>query len=152
MTRRRVIKQIERELSAEECQIRDLQRTVKELQKEITRLESRPQSSTLKFKTRKGAISMDITVHLSDKAQTATYTEFAGPSGTGAVVPPISTVAYSSDNTSAVTVDSTSGLLAYVGVGVANISASDGGNLPASGSVTVLADVVPAQSSTLTFA
>ena len=91
---------------------------------------------------------MPLTVHVNDKPGVAVYQEFDGPNGTGNKVPPTGTVAYASDNPAVATVDPTSGQLAYVGAGTANISASDGGNLPASDVLTVTA--AAAVSSTLT--
>jgi hypothetical protein len=91
---------------------------------------------------------MPLTVHLSDKPGTAHYQEFDGPNGTGNKVPPTQAVGYMSDNVTVATVDVATGQLAYVGEGVAVISASDGGNLPASDTLTVTANV--AVSATLT--
>jgi uncharacterized protein YjdB len=58
-------------------------------------------------------------------------------------------VAFTSSDPAIVSVDPVSGQLAYLAVGTATISADDGGNLPATGTVTVTAPT--AQSSTLTF-
>lgn len=92
---------------------------------------------------------MPQTVHVNDKPGSYVYQEFDGLSGTGNKVPPTGTIAYASDNLGVATIDGASGQLAYVGPGTANISASDGGNLPASDTLTVLATA--AVSSTLTF-
>ena len=45
-------------------------------------------SATLAFKNSKGETAMNITVHINDVPQIAVFTEFAGPNGTGLVVPP----------------------------------------------------------------
>ena len=91
---------------------------------------------------------MPLTVHVNDVPGVALYQEFSGPKGTGIVVPPTGSVQYASDNPAVATVDPNTGQLAYVGPGTANISASDGGNLPASDVLTVSA--AAAQSSTMT--
>jgi uncharacterized protein YjdB len=93
---------------------------------------------------------MSFTVNLNDKPGIAVYQEFDGPNGTGNKVVPTGIVAYASDNPSVATVDVTTGQLAYVGVGSAVISASDGGNLPASDVLTVAAAVAVSSTLTLT--
>jgi len=90
---------------------------------------------------------MPLTVHLNDAPGSALYQLWSGPNGSGDVVPPTGQVVYESDDTAVATVDSLTGKLAYVGVGDATISASDGGNLPASDVLTV--EVSAAVSSTL---
>lgn len=91
---------------------------------------------------------MPLTVHLNDTPGSAKYQEFDGSAGAGNKVPPTGVVAYSSDAPTVATVDASTGALTYVGAGSATISASDGGNLPASDVLTVVASV--AVSSTLT--
>lgn len=91
---------------------------------------------------------MPLTVHLNDKPGIASYQEFDGPGGTGNKVPPTGAVAYASDAPAVATVDPATGQLAYLSAGVATISGSDGGNLPASDVLTVVASV--AVSATLT--
>lgn len=110
-------------------------------------------SSTLTLRNAKGEPIMQ-TVNLTDQPGSYLYQEFSGLNGTGTVVPPTGTVAYASDNPSVATIDPVTGQLAYVSAGVANISASDGGNLPATDQLTVVAVAPPppvAQSSTITF-
>jgi hypothetical protein len=106
------------------------------------------QSATLSFITSQGETIMPLTVHLNDKPGTAKYQEFDGLAGTGNKVPPTGVVAYASDTPTVATVDPVTGALVYVSAGTAKISASDGGNLPASDVLTVVASV--AVSATLT--
>lgn len=95
-------------------------------------------STTVTF----GGNDMDIKVHVSDTPKTAMAHEWTGPNGTGVEVPPIGAITWTSDNPAAVTVNPTSGLLAYVAAGVANISFTDAGNsITGTGQVTVVADV-----------
>jgi hypothetical protein len=141
-------------LRKDEGLLEELVRSAHRIEKELEEIEERlPQaakSSTLAFKTPKGVLSMDITVHLNDPApQEAVFTEFAGLGGTGQVVPATGVVAFKSSDPTIVSVDPATGQLAYLAVGTATISADDGGNLPATGTVTVTAPT--AQSSTLTF-
>jgi hypothetical protein len=103
-------------------------------------------SATLGFITSQGETM--LTVHLNDKPGTAQYQEFDGLAGTGNKVPPIGAVVYSSDAPGVATVDPNTGALVYLSAGTATISASDGGNLPASDVLTVVASV--AVSATLT--
>ena len=91
---------------------------------------------------------MPLTVHLNDKPGTAKYQEFDGLAGTGNKVPPTGAVVYASDTPAVATVDHNTGALVYLSAGTATISASDGGNLPASDVLTVVASV--AVSSTMT--
>lgn len=91
---------------------------------------------------------MPLTVHLNDKPGSAKYQEFDGAGGTGNKVPATGAVAYASDTPAVATVDPVTGQLAYVSAGTATISGSDGGNLPASDVLTVVASV--AVSATLT--
>lgn len=107
-----------------------------------------PVSSTLSFKTDKGETNMPLTVHINDKPGTAVYQEWSGLGGTGIKVNPTGAVVYKSDNPAVATVDPATGLLAYLSAGSTNISADDGGNLPASDVLTVSAAV--AASSTMT--
>lgn len=111
-------------------------------------------SATLTFTTSKGDSMSDLNVNLNDSPGLAVYQEFDGAGGSGNKVAPTGAVAYASDNPAVATVDAVSGQLAYLSVGVANISASDGGNLPASGKLTVGPATIPppgpAVSSTLT--
>jgi hypothetical protein len=100
----------------------------------------------------KGEPNMPLTVALGDKPGLAVYQEFDGLNGSGNKVGPSKVVAYSSDNGLVAGVDAVSGQLVYVGAGSCNISASDGGNLPASDVLTVTAGGTTggAVSSTLT--
>lgn len=107
-----------------------------------------PRSSTLTFVPPKGA-AMPQTVHVNDVPGSYLYQEFSGPNGTGIPVPPTGSVQYASDTPAVATIDPNTGQLAYVSAGTATISASDGGNLPASDVLTVSA--AAAASSTLTF-
>lgn len=120
--------------------LRDIREELKPPQKAV--------SSTLKIRTKQGETSMPLTVHVNDVPGVAVYQEFSSPNGAGIVVPPTGTVAYASDTPSVATVDPVTGQLAYVSAGTATISASDGGNLPASDVLTVSA--ATAVSSTLT--
>ena len=82
---------------------------------------------------------MPLSVHVNDKPGTAKYQEFDAPNGQGNKVPPVGVVAYASDTPAVATVDASTGQLAYLSAGTATISASDGGNLPASDVLTVSA-------------
>jgi hypothetical protein len=113
-------------------------------------LEEQPgkaRSATLTLFDSKGN-TMPLQVHVNDKPGTAVYQEFDGPGGTGNKVPPTGAVVYASDTPAVATVDPSTGALAYLSAGTATISASDGGNLPASDMLTVIASV--AVSSTMT--
>jgi hypothetical protein len=84
-----------------------------------------------------GEEKMPLTVKLGDNPGTAKYQEF---NAAGGPVPPVGTVQYASDNTSVATVDPSTGVLGYVGVGTCNIAAVDSGvsgGLPAADSLTV---------------
>lgn len=95
--------------------------------------------------------NMPLTVHVNDVPGTALFQEWSGPSGTGIVVPPVGAVTYASDNTAVATVDPSSGQLAYVGAGTANISGTDAGNsLTASDVLTVSAATAVSATLTLT--
>lgn len=96
-----------------------------------------------------GGKAMPATAHVNDKPGSYAYQEFDGPNGSGNKVPPTGVVAFASDNPAVATIDATSGQMTYVGAGTANISASDGGNFPATDVFTLIASV--AASSTLTF-
>lgn len=112
--------------------------------------EDLPARSEIYFKTQRGQ-TMNPVVLLTDPPGKAVYQEF---NAAGSPVPPVGSVAYSSDTPSVATVDPVSGQLAYVGAGSANISASDGGNLPAMFALTVSAATTNPNapvSSTLTF-
>ncbi len=87
--------------------------------------------------------------HVNDKPGSYKYQEFDGPNGQGNPVPPVGVVAYASDNPAVATIDASSGQLVYLSAGSTNISASDGGNLPATDVLTLSA--AAAVSSTLTF-
>jgi hypothetical protein len=105
-------------------------------------------SSTLTFKKGENMAQANV----SDAPGSYLYQEFDGPGGTGNVVPPTGTVAYASDNPAVATIDAVSGQLTYIAAGVANISASDSGNLPSADPLTLTPGVVVgAVSSTLTF-
>lgn len=94
---------------------------------------------------------MPLTVHINDTPGSASFQEFSGAGGTGIVVPPVGAVTFASDNTAVATVDPTSGLLAYLSAGVANISGSDAGNsLTASDVLTVSAATAVSAVLTLT--
>lgn len=136
----------ERHLEEQFRRIEELLREFRWMLREILdRLPRKAVSSTLTL----NGENMPLTVHVNDKPQAAIYQEFDGPSGTGNKVPPTGAVAYSSDTPAVATVDPSTGQLAYLSAGTATISASDGGNLPASDVLTVIASV--AVSSTLTF-
>lgn len=108
-------------------------------------------SAILFFKTQNGETSMPLTVHINDVPGVASFQEFSGPSGTGIVVPPVGAVTFASDNPAVATVDPTSGALAYISAGTANISGSDAGNaLTASDVLTVSAATAVSAVLTLT--
>lgn len=109
----------------------------------------RAMSATLIFTNSQGETTMPASAHVNDKPGSYKYQEFDGPNGTGNKVPPTGAVVYKSDNPAVATIDPASGQLTYVGPGVANISADDGGNLPASDALTLSAAV--AVSSTMSF-
>jgi hypothetical protein len=113
----------------------------------LKKVNGKPVSSTISIITIKGALTM-LTVHVNDKPGTAKYQEFDGPNGTGNKVPPTGVVAYVSSDPTVATVDPSTGQLAYLAAGSTTISASDGGNLPASDVLTVTA--AAAVSSTMT--
>jgi hypothetical protein len=127
---------------------REILRLLHEILAILRREFPQAQSSVLSFITEKGETAMPLQVHVNDKPGTAKYQEFDGPNGTGNKVPPTGAVVYASDTPSVATVDPATGQLAYVAAGTATISASDGGNLPASDVLTVIASV--AVSATLT--
>lgn len=102
----------------------------------------RARSATLTFINSKTGETMPLTAHVNDVPGTFVFTEFDGPAGTGGKVPPIGPVTITSDNTSVAVVDPTSGQLAYIGPGVANITGLDAGNgLTASDVLTLTANV-----------
>lgn len=113
-------------------------------------------SATLVLVNSKGDPIMQ-TVNINDAPGSALYQEFSGLNGSGSVVPPTGSVQYASDTPAVATVDPNTGQLAYISAGTATISASDGGNLPASFVLIVTPATAPpppppvAQSSTLTF-
>ena len=120
----------------------------KELRELLERQPPAAQSAALKFLNAQGEI-MPLTVHINDAPGKAILTEFAGPNGTGQVVPPVGAVSYVSSNPAVATVDPASGALAYVSAGTATITGTDAGNgLTASDTLTVTA--ATAQSATLT--
>jgi hypothetical protein len=106
-------------------------------------------SARLIFTNSQGETTMPASAHVNDKPGSYKYQEFDGPNGTGNKVPPTGAVVYKSDAPTVATIDPASGQLTYVGPGVANISADDGGNLPASDALTLSAAI--AVSSTLAF-
>lgn len=113
----------------------------------------KPKSGTIEFEP--GGM-MDITVQLTDVAKRAVAVEWDAPGGTGNRLPaPTGTVNYTSDNPAAVTVDPTSGQLAYVATGIANISFTDilvPNLVVQAGSVTVIGTTPgPAVSGTVEF-
>ena len=119
-----------------------------ELQELLDKQPPPAESATLTFLNAKGE-TMPLTVHVNDTPGKAVLQEFAGPSGTGQIVPPTGVVSYSSSNPAVATVDPSSGALAYVSPGTAVISGSDAGSgLSASDTLTVTA--APAVSATLT--
>lgn len=67
---------------------------------------------------------MPATIKVGGAGAKFTFTEFDGPNGTGAVVPPEGTVTYASDNTAVGTVDA-GGNVAAVAAGTCNISGTD---------------------------
>lgn len=94
-----------------------------------------------------------LTVKMGDKPGGAVFQEFDGPNGTGNKVAPIGAVVFSSDNPAVATVDPSTGALAYISPGSANITGSDNGvgGLSASDTLTVLPATPPAPvSATLT--
>ena len=107
-------------------------------------------SAFLFFKLPNGdETNMPLTVHVNDNPGSASFQEWSGPNGTGIAVPPVGAVSYASDNTAVATVDPSTGKLAYISAGVANISGTDAGNgLTASDVLTVIA--ATAVSATLT--
>lgn len=107
-------------------------------------------SAVLFLITSKGESSMPLTVHVNDKPGVAKYQEFDGPGGTGNKVPPTGVVAYVSSDPTVATVDPSTGQLAYLTAGSTTISASDGGNLPASDVLTVTAAAAISSTMTLT--
>ena len=114
-------------------------------------LKPKARSATLTYFNSQGVPSnMPQTVHLSDAPGSYLFQEFSGPNGTGTIVPPTGAVSYASDNAAVATVDATTGQLAYLSVGTANISGTDAGNsLTASDALTIIAPV--AVSATMTF-
>lgn len=126
----------------------DILEVLEDIAASLRRIARVPVSATLTFLNSKGE-PMASQAHVNDKPGKYQYQEFDGPAGSGNKVPPTGAVAYASDNPAVATIDPASGQLTYVGAGVANISASDGGNLPASDALTLSA--APAVSSTLTF-
>jgi len=86
--------------------------------------------------------------NVNDAPGSYLYQEF---DAAGNLVPPTGVVAYASDNPAVATIDAASGQLVYIAAGVANISASDGGNLPASDALTLSPAAGGAVSSTMTF-
>lgn len=91
---------------------------------------------------------MDLTVHVNDIPGSALYQEFAGPNGTGQVVPALGKVVYTSSDPTVATVDPVTGAFVYLKAGVTTISANDGGLMPASAVLTVTNP--PAASATMT--
>lgn len=131
-------------------QIKELRREIREIRRELHHLREavrellgrRARSATLTFINSKTGETMPLTAHVNDVPGTFVFTEFDGPAGTGGKVPPIGPVIIASDNNSVAVVDPTSGQLAYIGPGVANITGLDAGNgLTASDVLTLTANV-----------
>lgn len=106
------------------------------------------QSAKLTFA---GVDEMPASIALNGKGAQAVFTEFAGLNETGAVVPPVTPVAYSSSDVTIATVDPASGAVTAVAVGTATISGTDSGsNLSASDTITVTPAVALSASLVLT--
>lgn len=143
LMKKRGPRKLKKELREVEQRERRDEKQIKADEKRIKDLEGR-KNVAVSSKLTLGGTTMPLTVKQTDAPGTAVYQEFDAQGGK---VSATGTVAYASDNSAVATVDASSGQLAYVGAGTANISASDGGNLPASDVLTVLAVAV---SSTLT--
>lgn len=121
--------------------LRELIHVLREL---IVKLAPHPAvSSTLTLIAKGVPLSMPLQVALTDVPGVAVYSEFDQPGGLGNKVPAVGLVQYASDTPAVATVDPNTGQLAYVAAGTAVISASDGGNLPASDILTVTGPVTP---------
>lgn len=137
------IQELRHNLAAVEVRIHRAEREIRHLRKAVRELLGRlERSATLTFINSKTGETMPLTAHVNDVSGTFVFTEFDGPAGTGGKVPPIGPVTNTSDNTSVAVVDPTSGQLAYIGPGVANITGLDAGNgLTASDVLTLTANV-----------
>ena len=96
---------------------------------------------------------MPLTVKMGDVPGGAVFQEFDGTNGTGNKIPPVGAVSFSSDNPSVATIDPSTGALAYISPGAANITGADSGpgGLSASDVLTVMpATTPPPVSATLT--
>ena len=102
--------------------------SLEELVRLLTRLsEPRAQSATLQIQDSKGNKIMPATLTIGATA-TAVFQEWSGLNGTGAKLPPVGAVSFTSSDPSIATVDATSGLVTAVGPGTATISGTDAGN------------------------
>lgn len=132
--------------------IRTIAQEMRRIREILEKLFLKAKSARLLFKFKKGEIEImgkALVVHLNDVPGIASLQEFSGTNGTGVVVPPTGNVTFSSDNPAIATVDPTSGQLAYIAAGTANITGTDdGNNLSDTAALTVSGAV--AQSAVLT--
>ncbi len=90
-----------------------------------------------------GGQDMPATIVVGGAGAVAVFTEFTGTNGTGSIIAPISTPAFSSSDSTIATVDQLGNVVA-VAPGTATITATDSGNnLTASDTVTVQAAAPP---------
>jgi len=86
------------------------------------------QSAVLQICVKGENMGANLSVKLTDTPGVASLAEFSGLNGSGSQVQNVGPVSFKSDNPAVATVDPVTGQLAYVGGGVANISAVDSGN------------------------
>jgi Big-like domain-containing protein len=129
----------------ERDELRRLEHEVEEIERLLE-----AKSATLTIHDEKGNRLMPATIAVG-KTATAALHEFAGLNSTGAELPPIGPVSYSSSDPTIATVDPTSGLITAVAAGTVTISGLDAGNkLSASDTVSDTPPPPPtAQSATL---
>jgi hypothetical protein len=131
-------------------EVEELSKNELHIQKEILHIVEKiwarltaAQSATLTFVSEKGEPIMPARIVVGGAGAKALFTEFAGPTGTGAVVPPSGPISYASDNLAVATVDA-SGNVTAVGANAdgsdatANISGLD----PASANKVTASDVI----------
>jgi ALTTAQ repeat-containing protein len=98
----------------------------------------------------KGAIPMNVSVHLTDPPLAASLVEYDGPNATGNIVPSVGPTSFLSSDPTVATVDPVTGNLAYLKAGTTTITGLNSGNgMTASGVLTVISGV--AQSASLQF-
>lgn len=115
---------------------------LEDIRAELREQRPKAKSATLSL----GGNKMPLTINVGGKATAAppAFKEWDGPNGTGNQVPPVGPLNYTSDNTAVATID-TSGAIAGVAAGTANITVTDAGNnLSATDVLTVQAVAVSA--------